>query len=853
MAAVTAAEGGTPKPESVGRPGQQTTLNPQAPSFSPGKSTDSLHTDQVDSAPQAYEKNVRDQTDDKARKPSQGRIGVEDGEIEDEKTIDVTGKTQGPSTSVAQHVHPAASTEDSNPQPYKPEAKAPKKSTAAAVASANTAAESKTPRDAPESTERIDVKPTAATEGRMAAPIPPRPEPSRNPSGTATRARNPGGLPSRVEPRSLRSDVAPLPNIPARPPREVVENRRSLDRAQEAIRERLNRNQTRQVSSSTVQPDYQDTVNHPSLDRRHGRLTGNGEIRDPMVTISQNERPYASRDRQPQEELPSNRRSDKSYMPHPSPNSMAPQASTTEAANSQDTYKGRDDLNQSRGYGSTSLQGGPMHPDPAATLDRHGQTGSQHQYNNFRHRDGGVPNREDYRHSSDQYPAQGGRPFPQPPQEGRSDQRNHLRQIDGSRDYRNGPPDSDSRFPARLPEPPRSYPNRQDPQYGRLNSNIDTPAGPTNGPNDQPLGRPTRNSHITQSHSGSTPATSQRPGNTPSGGNNPQTPKGPSHGRSTTRNGVVPPRPGSISTQVPPASDAPDTAGVHPDRLKAIQALSTSPTEPSHQRVNNQIHTPRSAVQPSQAGGPPRGPANQAYSPTGSAQNGFGVPNGPSNGVNRGDKRFAGIQGVLQQSGAAPPQDNNGQGTSIRGRGARNRNPSEPSTGNPGSLPPVPRAEVSARDDTLAGRIDERVPVDGQSYGHGRRRADVRDAFKEVNPGVDGQRNRSPPRDQSYKMPPRDSEGRPYHRDDRQQDIAQRPPTHDLRRSARNADDRRIPPERRDGGNWNDPRGAIPPERYDERDRREGGGSLRKRFRPGDEVMPERAQNHGDKRPRRMP
>ena len=850
---MTAAERGTPNPESAGHPGQQTTLNPQAPSFSPSKSTNSLHTGQVDSAPQASENKVRDQMDEKARKPSQGRIGVEDGEIEDEKMIDVTGNSQGPNTSVAQQFHLAASSEDPNPQTYKPEVKALTKSTTATVASADTAAESEIPRDAIESPKHIDVKPTTVTEGQMAAPIPPRPEPSsRNPSGSAAGAHSSGGLPSRIEPRSLRSDVAPTPNIPARPPREVVDNRRSLDRAQEAIRERLNRNQTRQVSSSTAQPDYQDTVNHASLNRRHGRLTGDNENRDPMVATSRNERPYASRDRQPQEELPGNRRSDKSYMSHPPPNAIPPQASTPGVANPQDTYKGRENFDQSRGYGSTALREGPMYPDSAGALDRHGQTASQHQYNNFRHRDGGGPHREDYRHSSGQYSAQGGRHFPQPPQEGRSDQRNHLSQIDGSRDYRSGPLDSESRFQARLPEPSRNFPNRQDPQYGRLNNSIDTPAGPRTGPNDQPSGRQTRGSHITQSHTGSTSATSQRSGNTPTGNNNPQTPKGPSHGRSTARNGVAPSHPGSISTQVPPASDAPDTAGVHPDRLKAIQALSASPTEPSYQRVENQMHAPRTTVQPSQAAGPPRGPASQAYSPISSAQNGFGVPNGPSNGVNRGDKRFAGIQGVLQQSGAAPPQDNNGQGTSIRGRGARNRNTSEPSASNPGALPPVPRAEVSAREDALAGRISERGPVDEQSYGHGYRRADVRDAFKEIDPGIDGQRNRSPTREQSYRMPPRDGEGRPYRRDDRQQDVAQRPPTHELRRSARNADDRKMPSERRDGGDWNDPRGAVPPERYDERDRREGGGSMRKRFRPGDEMMPERAPNHGDKRPRRL-
>ena len=766
--------------------------------------------------------------------------------------IDVARNSQDPNTSVAQQVRLAASSEDSNPQAYKPEGKVPTKPMTATVASASTKAESETPQDAIESTRHVDAKSTTTMEGRMAAPIPPRPEPSRNPSGRAAGAQSSGNLPSRIEPRSLRSDVPPTSNIPARPPREVADNRRSLDRAQEAIRERLNRNQTKQVSSSTAQPDYQGIVHHASLDRRHGRLTDENEIRDPMVPTSQNERPYASRDRQPHEESPGNRRSDKSYMPHPPPNAISPQASIRGVANPQDTNKGRGDFNQSRGYGSAALHEGPMYSDSAGTLDRHGQTASQSQYNTFRHRDGGGPNREDYRHPSDQYSAQGGRHYPQPPQEGRLDQRNHLSQIDGSRDYRNGSLDSENRFQARLPEPPRNHPSRQDPQYGRLNNNIDTPAGPRTGPNDQPSGRPTRNSNITQSHAGSTSATSQRPGNTPSGGNNPQTPKGPSHGRSTTRNGVAPPHPGAISTQVPPASDAPDTAGVHPDRLKAIQALSASPTEPSHQRVNNQVHAPKSAVQPSQAAGPPRGPASQAYSPTSTAQNGFGVPNGPSNGVNRGDKRFAGIQGVLQQSGAAPTPDNNGQGTSIRGRGARNRNASEPSASNPGALPPVPRAEVSARENTLAGRISERVPVDEQSYGHGRRRADVRDAFKEINPGIDGQRNRSPTGDQSYRMPPRDGEGRPYHRNDRQQDVAQRPPTHELRRSARNADDRRMPPERRDGGSWSDPRGAVPPERYDERDRREGGGSMRKRFRPGDEMMPERARNHGDKRPRRM-
>ncbi|KAJ9227240.1 hypothetical protein DTO027B5_754 [Paecilomyces variotii] len=93
-----------------------------------------------------------------------------------------------------------------------------------------------------------------------------------------------------------------------------------------------------------------------------------------------------------------------------------------------------------------------------------------------------------------------------------------------------------------------------------------------------------------------------------------------------------------------PATERLDTTGIHPDRLKALQSSMDPVAPPSGPRGG--AHGPPSE-QP-----PPRGP-----------------PSGPSfaGERGRGDKRFAGLNNMLQQSGGPPER---GSGTSIRGRGA---------------------------------------------------------------------------------------------------------------------------------------------------------------------------------------
>ncbi|KAL1851188.1 THO2 plays a role in transcriptional elongation [Paecilomyces lecythidis] len=92
-----------------------------------------------------------------------------------------------------------------------------------------------------------------------------------------------------------------------------------------------------------------------------------------------------------------------------------------------------------------------------------------------------------------------------------------------------------------------------------------------------------------------------------------------------------------------PAAERLDTTGIHPDRLKALQSI--DPVAPPS--------GPRGG-----AHGPPSGPPPPRAPPSGP---GFGGERG------RGDKRFAGLNTMLQQSGGPPER---GPGTSIRGRGA---------------------------------------------------------------------------------------------------------------------------------------------------------------------------------------
>ncbi|KAL8995818.1 MAG: hypothetical protein Q9169_004538 [Polycauliona sp. 2 TL-2023] len=471
-----------------------------------------------------------------------------------------------------------------------------------------------------------------------------------------------------------------------------------------------------------------------------------------------------------------------------------------------------------------------------------------------------------------------------------------------------------------------SYNGQRSEQYGRLNAASEVPSGPRlpNGAH-----APSRNPRVVsapqpQLNTQSMPIGVQNaPTQSPTMDR--QAPTGPSSDRAPVRP-IAPnapnsrPNPASTSTPPTPVPDSPDTAGIHPDRLKALAGLNNAtPQQVAAANNPNSIHVqgsmgrPPARPQQQQQGqqpppvAVPRGPSNQQIppSPTGPSPTNRGPPTGPG----RSDKRFAGIQGVLQQANSVQSgPDRNGQGASIRGRGGRstNANTHSPSDSGP-PTPSIPqRPEYSQqRGDLFATRnggpppAQQNLADDGMAYDRNGRRAPPRDggidrenlrptredlrgasrdSGRDDNGYAEGDRRSSqhpskayPPRASSRRdeydydarqpqlpsqQPPGRDEGSTRNpRYDRGGSSIQPPPGNDLivardsYRGNRGAETD-MPPRDRRGG---------PPDRRDssdwgrgDRDRRDGGSGARKRGRPaGDESM---AMGGGsEKRPRRGP
>ncbi|CAL8583642.1 THO2 plays a role in transcriptional elongation [Xanthoria parietina] len=479
-----------------------------------------------------------------------------------------------------------------------------------------------------------------------------------------------------------------------------------------------------------------------------------------------------------------------------------------------------------------------------------------------------------------------------------------------------------------------SYSGQRSEQYGRLNSGSEVPSGPRMPNGNHASSRNPRNVSAPQPqlNTQSMPSSTQNvPQQSPT--MDKQTPTGPSSDRAALPRHAAPNTrqiPASTSTPPTPVPDSPDTAGIHPDRLKAlVEAGSAMPApippaqNPNSIQIQGSMGRPPSRPQPQQQQQQqqqpqqqplppvtvPRGPSNQQIpaSPTGPSPTNRGPPTGPG----RSDKRFAGIQGVLQQANSVPNgPDRSGQGASIRGRGGRPNNASTHSPSN--SAPPTPSTsqrpdQFQQRGDLFAGRngglaTPPNHPADdGSAYDRNGRRGPSRDAGVERDDARDGRENfrgssREGGRDNSdlpesdrrslphpsKAYPPRSSSRREEHdydarqsqppshqpsrreegasggirslRSDRGGPAIQTPAGHDInavRDSYRGArgevdmpprDRRGGPPDRRDSSDWG--RG--------DRDRRDGGGSGRKRGRPaGDEAMT--MGGSAEKRARRGP
>ena len=467
---------------------------------------------------------------------------------------------------------------------------------------------------------------------------------------------------------------------------------------------------------------------------------------------------------------------------------------------------------------------------------------------------------------------------------------------------RNAPVSSPTGDQYRRDQGPNYIGRQQESQYGRLNAGPDIPSGPRlpNG-NVTPAGRgmarnvggpnqiSPQQSQPTSALQNSTMAAPEK-----------QTPTGPSS-RGPSRNHPPVTRPDAVhSTPPTPTTENVDTAGVHPDRLRAIQgSVPSSPGTTSHNsnhmsRLTRQEIPPVSVPPVAQRGHQTASPSDPLPTPgapmpesSGPSPTGRGPPTGPllGNDRTRVDKRmFAGLQTHLQQAGTPNVPERSRQGASIRGRGGRANQASlpSPSTSDPSTLA-APRSEAfPVHGDLFANRPTGNAIAQGAegetAYGrgqiHGVAREQAREPMRDL--GRDDRRGRDEGRDDMREearrsgrhrssrdhsrdigpplpMPPRDDDRAPR-RDDTRDRV--RPPMlpmeRDMRRPARADEQRRAESDRRDMEAWNgERRWGI--ERRDDRDRRDGGVSGRKRGRAGDEgQMAPHERNYGDsKRPRR--
>ncbi|KAL8769377.1 MAG: hypothetical protein Q9209_004604 [Squamulea sp. 1 TL-2023] len=286
-----------------------------------------------------------------------------------------------------------------------------------------------------------------------------------------------------------------------------------------------------------------------------------------------------------------------------------------------------------------------------------------------------------------------------------------------------------------------SYSGQRSEQYGRLNSGSEVPSGPRLPNGNQAPSRSPRNVSAPQPQPNTRPMQANAqiaPSQSPTMDR--QTPTGPSSDRTSRPTALntrqIPP---SASTPSTPVSDSPDTAGIHPDRLKALVGVSSAALQnPNSIQIQASSGRPPPRAQQQQQPPPvavPRGPSNQQtpLSPTGPLPSNRGPPTGPG----RSDKRFAGIQGVLQQANSVPNgPDRNGQGASIRGRGGRPNNADShtaPNSELPNPSVPQRPESFSQRGELFASRNSEPTPPqqypadDGSAYDRNGRRGPPRD------------------------------------------------------------------------------------------------------------------------------
>ena len=405
---------------------------------------------------------------------------------------------------------------------------------------------------------------------------------------------------------------------------------------------------------------------------------------------------------------------------------------------------------------------------------------------------------------------------------------------------------------------------QQDLQYGRLNAEV--PSGPRlsngthvstvrNSTHGTSLLIPSTNTYVPATSQGSlpSPVTSDR-----------QAPVGPASNRAPSRTtaSFIRPLPASTSTPSTPIAESPDVAGVHPDRLKAIQDTTPADLSSTTRQSNHTVPSPTSTFPPAGPRAPYNGQPSSPVAPSRPTQSTPTGPSFPNNDRNRGDKRFAGLQNVLQQASGPSGPDRSFQGTSIRGRGGRMNNLANSASSPTTASIPTPLIQRQdqlpsrqdnfppARPDLFANRAtsvanlpqhtDEESALNRGPWRNGEHRSGRHHESRSQSRDHHGAAILPPqPVDRENDRPPRRGEEARDHRPRGSMDGGPIPDFlgRDLRRDGREDvgsrdRDRRAESDRRDGVQWGGLNGSGG-ERRDDRERREGMG--RKRGRGMDE------------------
>ena len=384
-------------------------------------------------------------------------------------------------------------------------------------------------------------------------------------------------------------------------------------------------------------------------------------------------------------------------------------------------------------------------------------------------------------------------------------------------------------------------------QYGRLNNNPEAPSGPRLPNGNAGPARGPRSGLAIQSQV-NMPAPANPSSMQSSNFSNRPTPSGPALNRPTRNtNPFGRPPPASSSAPTTPASEAPDTAGVHPERLKAIQSSNDDSAVGAGRIAPPNAPNPRGpAAQPSAAPTPPSRP--QAAAPA----------SGPAAPRERADRRFTGLNTVLQQASVTSGPDRpGGPGANLRPRATRANGSSPiasapPRRDPPNDSPSYPPARSDApgpgplnlpppRPDLFAGRAasaaypPKAAPDDDRGRGSDRELRSTRPRdHRSLSPSRRGPGGPPPPpsagpssgagyppRDDLRPPPPRDDLRPPPPRDDL------RPPPPRSRAAAEDPRDHRAPPR-----NFSGPPGVADRDgRRGLRERDEGPGLAKDRER----------------------